>query len=308
MTQHALAAATSPCTGICRLDAATGWCLGCARTGEEIGSWRSQSPLWRDGVWSELPDRLAKLGVTCRRLAWDASQIRAFVLRSLEQGTGAWQMGVEGAVAVFTEAAGHATAVSQGQDVVTARTKGGAIRLSIDDDVRALTFDPPATPASHQRIVLAVKRERCRMPIAHTVKLLDDDDTDRLSDDPGRLYDLGLGRRETRFCLRTEASEVKAVLDVASGSPLQSVLPKIGSLLLDATPTRVVETPLGRVEVTSPIPKWGGRSLDGPRTHLLLDRLARGRDLTLGMSLPPAYVVAAVFSPRVAAAFDEESA
>jgi uncharacterized protein len=32
----------SPCTGICRLDE-RGYCLGCQRTGEEIGRWRAMS-------------------------------------------------------------------------------------------------------------------------------------------------------------------------------------------------------------------------------------------------------------------------
>jgi len=37
------AAIPSPCTGVCRLDAA-GRCLGCLRTGAEIAGWLSMSP------------------------------------------------------------------------------------------------------------------------------------------------------------------------------------------------------------------------------------------------------------------------
>lgn len=32
----------SPCTGICRLDP-RGYCVGCQRSGEEIGRWRGMS-------------------------------------------------------------------------------------------------------------------------------------------------------------------------------------------------------------------------------------------------------------------------
>jgi len=32
----------TPCIGICRLDA-LGYCIGCRRTGEEIGCWRGMS-------------------------------------------------------------------------------------------------------------------------------------------------------------------------------------------------------------------------------------------------------------------------
>ncbi|MEM9098177.1 MAG: DUF1289 domain-containing protein, partial [Pseudomonadota bacterium] len=41
---------TSPCTGICKLDDATGWCLGCGRSGDEIGFWGSETESWRAQV------------------------------------------------------------------------------------------------------------------------------------------------------------------------------------------------------------------------------------------------------------------
>lgn len=31
----------SPCNDVCKLDEQTGWCLGCYRTLDEIGSWSS---------------------------------------------------------------------------------------------------------------------------------------------------------------------------------------------------------------------------------------------------------------------------
>lgn len=36
----------TPCIGICRLDG-NGYCVGCQRTGEEIGRWRLMSDLER---------------------------------------------------------------------------------------------------------------------------------------------------------------------------------------------------------------------------------------------------------------------
>ena len=32
--------AASPCISVCRMDDATGWCIGCSRTLEEIATWR----------------------------------------------------------------------------------------------------------------------------------------------------------------------------------------------------------------------------------------------------------------------------
>ncbi len=51
----------SPCTNICRMDDATGWCLGCGRTLDEIARWGGTSDADRDAVRAALPERMATL-------------------------------------------------------------------------------------------------------------------------------------------------------------------------------------------------------------------------------------------------------
>lgn len=51
----------SPCSGICRLDPATGWCVGCARTLDEIVRWGATDDADRDSVMAALPARMAAL-------------------------------------------------------------------------------------------------------------------------------------------------------------------------------------------------------------------------------------------------------
>ena len=34
---------SSPCTGVCRIDERSGWCVGCARTLAEIAAWSTLS-------------------------------------------------------------------------------------------------------------------------------------------------------------------------------------------------------------------------------------------------------------------------
>lgn len=51
----------SPCVNVCRLDSATGWCIGCGRTGDEIGRWTSVGETERDRVMAILPTRMAAL-------------------------------------------------------------------------------------------------------------------------------------------------------------------------------------------------------------------------------------------------------
>ncbi len=294
----ALAPSVSPCTGVCRLDEASGLCLGCARSAEEIALWREARPAFRAAVWADLPARFARLGIVCRRLPWTTGDIRRFVEASLAGAAGTWVVGVVGAVAEFAARPGAAVTVTVGGDEVTARTPGGALRFRIDEHVRALSFDAPDTPPDRQPIVLAVLRERGRLPAAPVLADLGPDRAAILPQDRDhRLYDLGLNRKEGRFCVRVAPGPAARALGEAAGQPLAQVLPQLGPVLLAESPARVVESALGRIEVTTPIPPPGGTSPAGPHTHLLPDHLASGRAMPAGMDLPRAYLPGAIFSP-----------
>jgi len=47
----------SPCTNICRMNPATGWCSGCWRTLAEIAAWSTMAADDKRHVWSLLPQR-----------------------------------------------------------------------------------------------------------------------------------------------------------------------------------------------------------------------------------------------------------
>lgn len=51
----------SPCTQVCRLDRATGWCEGCGRKIEEIGGWMGASDAEKRAILTRLPERLRRL-------------------------------------------------------------------------------------------------------------------------------------------------------------------------------------------------------------------------------------------------------
>lgn len=233
----------------------------------------------------------------CQRLPWTTEDIRAFVATSLEAERGTWVMGVVGAVAEFTAADGSAVALRRQGDDLVAHTSGGAIRMSINDDVRALTFDPPASTTT-PRIVLAVKRERGRLPVAPGVSDLGEDEDALIQGNGTCLFDLGLGRKEGRFCVRLDDGAAKTALDRVIGLPFSQALPMIGAELVTESPTRVVETALGRIEVQGQIPPPEARSPDGPHTHLLPNHLATMRALPTGMDLPRSYLPGAIFYPR----------
>ena len=286
----------SPCTGICKLDEATGWCLGCGRTGEEMDGWRVQSEQARQEVWEQIPVRLKELGVTCRRLPWTTDDVRAFVASTLEAGRGTWVIGVVGAVAEFTAAQSDKVEVHVDGDDITAYTKNGALRVKINDDIRALTFDLPDW-GREPRIVLAVKRERGRLPVASGVVDLGPDTDALVQEQNAKLYDLGLGRKEGRFCVRLGEGAAREALNGSKGLMFPQALPMIAGPLVAECPTRVVESALARIEVLGQIPPPEATSPDGPHTHLLPDHIETGRALPVGMDLPRAYLPGAIFYP-----------
>ena len=51
----------SPCVKLCKIDAQTGFCIGCARTMAEIAGWSSASEVERKRILSALPERRAFL-------------------------------------------------------------------------------------------------------------------------------------------------------------------------------------------------------------------------------------------------------
>jgi uncharacterized protein len=57
---------SSPCTKVCVLDDASGWCLGCGRTGDEIAGWLAMPVTERIAVKRALAARLERLKATPR--------------------------------------------------------------------------------------------------------------------------------------------------------------------------------------------------------------------------------------------------
>lgn len=47
----------SPCNKVCSIDRRTGWCLGCFRTGEEIGAWPALAPEAKRALLARLDER-----------------------------------------------------------------------------------------------------------------------------------------------------------------------------------------------------------------------------------------------------------
>ncbi len=53
--------AQSPCTQVCQLDPASGWCRGCARDVDDITAWSRASEAQQQAILARLPARRRQL-------------------------------------------------------------------------------------------------------------------------------------------------------------------------------------------------------------------------------------------------------
>lgn len=53
----------SPCSNVCKMDPSGRYCLGCARSLDEIAGWGQASEERKRSIWLALPPRRAALGL-----------------------------------------------------------------------------------------------------------------------------------------------------------------------------------------------------------------------------------------------------
>jgi predicted Fe-S protein YdhL (DUF1289 family) len=288
----------SPCTGICQVDDVGGYCLGCARSSAEIAEWSTAGNARKREIWTELPRRFEQIGIAVTRLPWLPHEIAAFIADTLLQRSGTWVTGCHGATAEFMIGADEAAEITV-EPELTAVTARGALRFVPPTNLRALQWHDPRAEGGVRAIFIVIPRPR---NVSEPSILLTSCGPDAAAIRPEHrgesLFDLGLGRDHMRFAVRSAAPELDSALNEAVGLPLDALLQRCRKSLLEHSPTRVVETALGRIEVHTRIPAPGESSPNGPHTHLLPGHLALMRATPAGVDLPEAYSLCATFYPR----------
>lgn len=282
----------SPCVGICKLDDATGYCLGCARTGDEIGRWSGMGEAQRDAVWAKLPSRHETLAIRMRLLPWMADDIAAWIVRSMSDRLGTWVMGAPGAVAEFPCNAARDVRVERDGLIVTARASDAVFRLEVTDKVRAFEFGAGGP------IVLGLPKARGSLNAATAFTPLGADTEAVDAEHRGNaLFDMGVGRKASRFCIRTSDTNLAATLTALAGRTWSEVMYDAGMAIFAANPHRVVQSKFARVEVFTPIPLPGQVSPAGAHTHFLPEFLASGEEQPSSIALPDYALPIATFYP-----------
>ncbi len=267
----------TPCINVCRLDEATGLCLGCARNSQEIAAWAEADPGFKRAVWERLPPRRVRLGLNAWRLPWTAAEISGFVETSLRERSGRWKLGVEGASVSFAIAADEAVDISSTPDAVTAVTSRGALRLLNHEKTIAMAFGEAGDPLGPEAIGLVLPRGR--------VSLRND-----IRPDEAAIVEAH--RHDTLRPMSSDGGGVTARLYWrAAGAASEPG--DAASALRAGRAQLVAETGLGRAEIYA-----ADGVGDGPAFDLSAARLSEARDLRPGWELDRIFALGALFYLR----------
>ena len=101
-------------------------------------------------------------------------------------------------------------------------------------------------------------------------------------------FDLGIGAPHIDMMVRLQPGDVatRAALREGAGRPLVDAGNPAGAAIARASPTRIFVSALATLEVHQPIPPPGGRSPEGPHSHLLAHYLKEGLTRAPGSPLP----------------------
>ena len=221
----------SPCIGTCRLDAATGWCVGCARDADELTRWRELDAQAQAAVWADLPRRTAQLGLSFRLKPWPPAE----VLRHL--AVLAARPGARLAIGPYAALAADGLVLENGM----LSLKRDGIRLLLRPDPTLRLFE------LEDRQVLAVHRSRLG-PVASVIS---ESSPDEAALDPqartSARFDLGHGSLAARVTVRTHDQAAVRYWRVRCGSAFDGAVPA-GDI------TTIVDLPIGRLEHRGPPP------------------------------------------------------
>ena len=224
-----------------------------------------------------------------------ARDLADLVFDTLVARAGSWSMGVHGAIAEFVPDT-HTTIRRTGP-TIGAVSPTGAIRLTIDDRIRAFRTGYCSEPSTVVSVILATTRPHSNPAASKSPQIGIDPEPIRSDDTNATYFDLKIGHQAAAFAVRTTDPELIATLHTCVGLSWTETIERYGQEITLRSPERVVTGAAGRVEIYAPIPQPGGRSPHGSHTHPLPAELELGRELPLGIVLPPGLMPAATFHP-----------
>jgi hypothetical protein len=216
----------------------------------------------------------------CVPLAEDPREVAR---RHLTDAGNGWSIGTWGAIGEFQYDA-HEPGLVLDLATLSVTSPRGALHIGDlrDAELFALVDDTGCT----REIAFCSPRPGARRTTIHEL-----DET---------TFDLGIGAPHVDMMvrLRRDDAETRAALREGMGRPLLAPGNPAGAAIARSSPTRVFASALARLEVHQPIPPPGGRSPEGPHSHLLPQYLREGLAHAPGSPLPAGLYCGLSLYPR----------
>jgi hypothetical protein len=216
----------------------------------------------------------------CVPLAEDPREIAR---RHLAEAGNGWSIGTWGAIGEFQYDADEPGLILD-LATLSVTSRRGALHIGDLSDAKlfALVDDAGRT----REIAFCSPRPAARRATIHEL-----DET---------TFDLGIGAPHVDMMvrLRLDDAATRKALREGVGQPLLAPGNPAGAAIARSSPTRVFASALARLEVHQPIPPPGGRSPEGPHSHLLPQYLKEGRAHAPGSPLPAGLYCGLSLYPR----------
>jgi len=221
-----------------------------------------------------------------------------FLAGQLADTEAGWSFGTFGAIAEFTRDAGEPVSLVCTHEAVSVVTAKGGLRIVPCSGLRLIASESPTKESWSHRVALCLASESCAMNRRTVLTEIGaDGDALRIEDRDGVLFDLGLGTLQVDICIRSRDPALVAALRGFAGASVFAPGNDAMRAIMTANPHRVFISRVGRAEVFQPIPPPGGKSPDGPHTHVLPKLLAHGRTHAATEPLPAHWVPCAHLYP-----------
>ena len=212
-----------------------------------------------------------------------AEHPREIARRHLAEAGNGWSIGTWGAIGEFQYDADEPGLILD-LATLSVMSPRGALHIGDLSDARlfALVDDAGRT----REIAFCSRRRGAERTTIHEL-----DET---------TFDLGIGAPHVDMMvrLRGDDAETRAALRAGLVRPLLAPGNPAGAAIARSSPTRVFASALARLEVHQPIPPPGGRSPEGPHSHLLPHYLKAGRAHAPGSPLPAGLYCGLSLYPR----------
>jgi hypothetical protein len=228
----------------------------------------------------------------------DNEAIRATLREHIHDPSSQWTLGTFGAIAEFMRDPGEPVAILDEPARLSATTARGGIGFGRLAGARLFASETAVGTSWSHRVAICLPETACAMNRRRALtELGPDDEALRAEDAGGILFDMGLGALQTDICIRTGDPELIGLLRAEAGRSLFEPANPAMAAIVTAGPHRVFLSRIGRCEVYQPIPPAGGRSPEGPHTHVLAQLLRTGRTHAATEPVPAGFVPCAHLVP-----------